>query len=289
MKNIAITGTSGNLGNKLISFLIEQSWCDKIISIDKIKTQKNTSKKIDNHQIDLLQVNEKILLKILEGVDTFIHLSCQNPFPNASWEDSYLSFEMTHKIFSILNKTSISKFIYSSSNHVMGGYKDSPLREQLKSPYTLTTSIQPSPGTIWTNSTGVIDSTPYAVSKLMCERLFYNNFINPKLKTIIIRIGWCQQGINNPKTIDLDWTGLKITNKSKKDNINLKWFQDMWLSNRDFNQLFEQSIVSDLSIKNYNVLTINGMSNNQDMFWDITNAQNEISYFPKDNVREWLK
>ena len=45
MKNIAITGTSGNLGNKLISFLIEQSWCDKIISIDKIKTQENTNRR----------------------------------------------------------------------------------------------------------------------------------------------------------------------------------------------------------------------------------------------------
>ena len=122
----------------------------------------------------------------------------------------------------------------------------------------------------------------------MCERLFYSNYINSKLKTIIIRIGWCQPGINNPKTIDLDWTDTKFINRSEYDQNNLIWFQNMWLSNYDYNHLFEQSITTDLSKKNYNVLIINGMSNNENMLWDISNAKNEIFYNPKDDVNEWL-
>ena len=288
MKTIAITGSNGNLGTKLTSFLVEKEWCKKIIAIDKIKSNKKLHHKINEFVLDLIKVNDNNLIEILKGVDTFIHLSCQNPFPDATWEDSYLSFDMTLKIFNILNNTSITKFIYTSSNHVMGGYKDSPLNEQLSSLNPLTTSLTPSPGTIWNNSKGVVNSTPYAVSKLMCERLFHNNFINSKLKTIIIRIGWCQTGINNPQTIDIDWTKSKFVIRSESDKKNLKWFQQMWLSNNDYNHLFEQSITTDLSNKNYNVLTINGMSNNKNMLWDILNAKNEIYYNPKDDVNKWL-
>ena len=43
-----------------------------------------------------------------------------------------------------------------------------------------------------------------------------------------------------------------------------------------------------LSKKNYNVLTINGMSKNKNMLWDILNAKNEIYYNPKDDVYKWL-
>ena len=288
MKTIAITGSSGNLGTKLTSFIVGKKWCKKIIAIDKRISKRTTHQKINEFELDLIKVNENSLIEILKDVDTFIHLSCQNPFPDATWEDSYLSFDMTLKILSILNNTPIKKFIYTSSNHVMGGYKDSPLYEQLSSLNPLTTSLIPSPGTIWNNSKGVVDSTPYAVSKLMCERLFYSNYINSKLKTIIIRIGWCQPGINNPKTIDLDWTDTKFINRSEYDQNNLKWFQNMWLSNNDYNHLFEQSIITDLSKKNYNVLIINGMSNNENMLWDISNAKNEIFYNPKDDVNEWL-
>ena len=113
MKTIAITGSNGNLGTKLISFLVEKTWCEKIIAIDKKISKNKLHQKINKFEIDLIKVNENNLIEILKGVDTFILLSCLNPFPDATWEDSYLSFDMTLKIFSILNNTSITKFIYT--------------------------------------------------------------------------------------------------------------------------------------------------------------------------------
>jgi nucleoside-diphosphate-sugar epimerase len=68
-----------------------------------------------------------VLLDALAGVDAVIHLAAQNPYPDASWEDASASFDMTAKLVDTCAKASVSRLVFASSNHVMGGYKDTPV------------------------------------------------------------------------------------------------------------------------------------------------------------------
>jgi nucleoside-diphosphate-sugar epimerase len=68
-----------------------------------------------------------VLLDALAGVDAVIHLAAQNPNPDASWEDASASFDMTAKLVDTCAKASVSRLVFASSNHVMGGYKDTPV------------------------------------------------------------------------------------------------------------------------------------------------------------------
>jgi NAD dependent epimerase/dehydratase family len=72
-----------------------------------------------------------MLLDALAGVDAVIHLAAQNPYPDASWEDASASFDMTAKLVDTCAKASVSRLVFASSNHVMGGYKDTPVAPRM--------------------------------------------------------------------------------------------------------------------------------------------------------------
>jgi nucleoside-diphosphate-sugar epimerase len=109
-----------------------------------------------------------MLLDALAGVDAVIHLAAQNPYPDASWEDASASFDMTAKLVDTCAKASVSRLVFASSNHVMGGYKDTPVAP---SDGGLSTDLPPLVGTRVGTSEGLIDSTAYAAAKLMGERV----------------------------------------------------------------------------------------------------------------------
>lgn len=50
-----------------------------------------------------------------------------------------------------------------------------------------------------------------------------------------------------------------------------------WFSHRDLSQLVKKSLLSDIGFGIYY-----GVSNNKGMFWDISNAKEEIGYEPRD-------
>jgi hypothetical protein len=53
----------------------------------------------------------------------------------------------------------------------------------------------------------------------------------------------------------------------------------IWLSHRDLAQLVKKSILSDIGFAVYY-----GVSDNKGMFWDISNAEEEIGYKPQDDA-----
>jgi hypothetical protein len=62
----------------------------------------------------------------------------------------------------------VSRLVFASSNHVMGGYKDTPVA---LSDRELTTDLPPLVGTLVKTSEGLIDYKAYAAAKLMGERV----------------------------------------------------------------------------------------------------------------------
>ena len=159
------------------------------------------------------------LLDALAGVDAVIHLAAHNPYPDASWEDASASFDMTAKLVDACAKASVSRFVFASSNHVMGGYKDTPVA---LSDGDLSTDLPPLVGTRVRTSEGLIDSTAYAAAKLMGERVVAAKAEAGAFSAISLRIGWLQPGENIPQTIsaannrELDWSGRRESNPRMK-------------------------------------------------------------------------
>ena len=78
------------------------------------------------------------------------------------------SFDMTAKLGEACTKANVSRLVFASSNHVMGGYKDTPVA---LSDGGLPTDLPPLVGTLVKTSEGLIDFTAYAAAKLMGERV----------------------------------------------------------------------------------------------------------------------
>ena len=171
------------------------------------------------------------LLDALAGMDAVIHLAAQNPYPDASWEDASASFDMTAKLVDACAEASLSRLVFASSNHVMGGYKDTPVA---LSDGGLSTDLPPLVGTLVKTSEGLINSTAYAAAKLMGERVVAVKAETGAFSAVLLRIGWCQPGENTPQTISAAGTpksSLFETDPGRDHD--LRWFKAMWLSNGD--------------------------------------------------------
>ena len=122
---VAITGANGNLGRKLIAALLAAPDIAAIHAIDRDMTGLSADEaRLFPIQADLRGPG---LPDALAGIDAVIHLAAQNPYPDASWEDASASFDMTAKLVDACANASVSRVVFASSNHVMGGYKDTPV------------------------------------------------------------------------------------------------------------------------------------------------------------------
>jgi len=122
---IAITGANGNLGRKLIAAFLAAPDIAAIHAIDRdVAGLSPHDPRLSPIQADL---RGPALLDALAGMDAVIHLAAQNPYPDASWEDASASFDMTAKLVDACAEASLSRLVFASSNHVMGGYKDTPV------------------------------------------------------------------------------------------------------------------------------------------------------------------
>ena len=120
-------------------------------------------------QADLANHQDGRWTEALKNSDVIVHLAAQNPYPTASWEDAVASFDMTLNLLGAAGKAGVSRFVFISSNHVMGGYKDAM---PVIPPGDLTEALPPRPGARTRDAEGHVNDRPaYAAHKLMGERL----------------------------------------------------------------------------------------------------------------------
>ena len=118
---IVITGGLGNLGSKLCRHLLSGDTPPKVILLEH-PAYINTSKPPPHPDAiivpsDLGSPNLTELEILLKGVDTVIHFSAVNPYPNANWDESAQSMDHTFNIFQMDGRTGILwKFWVSSAS-----------------------------------------------------------------------------------------------------------------------------------------------------------------------------
>ncbi|HEY1721382.1 MAG TPA: NAD(P)-dependent oxidoreductase [Magnetospirillaceae bacterium] len=294
-RKVLITGALGNLGRKLIDHLLTLPWCESIVGVDIAGDAAPFAKHDRRVQIvfgDPRDWNDRRWKDALSGVEGIAHFAAQRPYEDADWIDVSVSIDITANLLEASAAAGVRRFVFATSNHVMGGYKDAPLANTIGRG-TLTTALMPAPGTKVRVGDRASDSTPYATTKLMGERLCRAKALatNGKLTTVATRIGWCQPGANEPRTMNLSGTpSADAPPPANADEArDLKWFRSMWLSNRDFLNLFERALVADPAGWPEPGITVNGMSANKDMPWDIETTKRLIGYQPKDDVWSHVK
>lgn len=201
-----------------------------------------------NYKADISNYEEldKVFLKI-GPIHSVIHLAA-DPREGADWK-SVLKNNIigTRNVYECARKHGIRKVIFASSNHVTGAYEGFPPalhKQENPSKISINHPLRP--------------DSDYGSSKVFGEAVARQYFELYGIKSICLRLGSVLR--------DDDPT---------RDERDMK----IWLSHRDLIQLVRKSLLSDIGFGIYY-----GVSNNKGMFWDISNAKEEIGYEPRDDA-----
>ncbi len=182
---VVITGAGGNLGGKLIAHLQSAQWCSAISGIDPKPL--TDSGKFRAVSADLRDPHDRRWIEPVQQADAVVHFAAQNPEPDSNWVEATQSIDMTMNLLQWAGQTPC-RFVFASSNHVMGGYKDTPLPPGQQ----LTWDTPPRPGTRFFDGYDYRTPTAYGASKLMGERAVAVRCAASLLTGVNVRIGWVQ-------------------------------------------------------------------------------------------------
>jgi uronate dehydrogenase len=251
VRTVLITGASGNLGAKLRHHL-EGRYDLRLLDRDPRGDPSVRAADLAVWSADWAGQ--------FQGADAVVHLAA-DPTAQRAWPDLIApNVDAVVHAFQAAVQGGVRRFVYASSNHVMGGYSDDP------EPARITAQTPPRPGTRYVVDGEPRDSTPYASAKLFGERLGKCLAAVHALEVVAVRIGWVRPGDNRPEDVPQDRG---------------PWFRLMWLSNRDFCQLMERCLVAELPER---FVVVNGMSDNAGMRWDIEQTRRLLGYQPEDDV-----
>jgi NAD+ dependent glucose-6-phosphate dehydrogenase len=236
-RTVLITGACGNIGRKL-----RAAWADTydMVLIDRVAPPDDP----DVITADLAILDDDWITHF-HGVDTVVHLAANgNEF--ASWDELIgPNLDALANVFNAAALAGVERLIFASSNHVMGEYQglgDGPITAEMP----------------------VMPDGPYAVTKLVGERLGMSLARAFDMTVIALRLGWIQEGKNRPETLPHEWSRM------------------MWLSNADLVRLFDCAVEAEIEDRSY--LVVNGMSRNHGMRWDLSDAAELLGYLPKDDA-----
>lgn len=188
------------------------------------------------------------VLASFSNVECIIHLAADHRV-DASWE-SILNNNIigTRNIYEAARNVGVKRIIFASSNHTTGGYEGIPPilhKSKTKKVITVLDPVRP--------------DSDYGSSKVYGEAVARQYFELYKIESICLRIGSLLKDDDPTKDI-----------RHRKT----------WLSHRDLTDLIAKSIEA-TSVK-FGIYY--GISANSDRFWDISEAQKELGYDPKDDA-----
>jgi nucleoside-diphosphate-sugar epimerase len=303
LDTIVVTGALGNTGWKLVCHLAGHSGAERLVGIDiepPNREHYETLERLARERPDpgpLVELREADLTdwgdaRWRDGVAearALVHLSAQNPRPEASWADAAASLDMTANLVAAASDSErLHRFVFASSSHVMGRYKD----DADVGPSELGTDREPAPGTVWRAGSRLMDSTPYAAQKLagerMCRTLAHRSA--GRCTVVSLRIGWVQVGPNLPETLSAAGTpGMDPVRGSEADSDPEvgraeRWFRELWLSNPDFVRLMDRALEADGAEWPAGFVIVNGMSGNRGMRWSLEEARRWLQWEPGDGI-----
>jgi nucleoside-diphosphate-sugar epimerase len=249
-RSVLITGAAGNLGKKLRRRLEGRH---ELRLLDREPRGDDTIVRADLSRWDPAWV------RLFAGVDTVFHFAADSA-ADVSWPDLIPpNIDGLIHAYEAAAQGGVRRFVYASSNHVMGGYQEVP-------DVLITPELPPRPGTRYVLGNVPKDSTPYGSAKLFGERLGKVYAEVRGLSVIAVRFGWIWHGDNTPAGLPPD-----------RDD----WFRMKWLSDRDFCTLMECCLDADPDLR---FAVVHGMSANTGMRWDIGATKRLLGYEPRDDV-----
>ncbi|MDE0140511.1 MAG: NAD(P)-dependent oxidoreductase [Caldilineaceae bacterium] len=306
-RSVAVTGGLGNLGTKLMLHLARTSPCTRLVGLDvrapsseQLKALQDAAAQnttgsapaIELLECDLTDLHDRRWRDALQRVQAVVHFAALNPYPDASWDDAAVSIDMTLNVaLAAAESPAVERFVFATSNHVMGRYKDNPLAATV-GPGRLTPESPLGVGTVWAETDPPLDATAYSTTKMVGERIcrVLGTHSSGSTTFVSARIGWCQPGANRPETLDATGDpGIQIGGaETHPDPEGYRraenWFRLMWLSNRDFVHLFDRAINADAGAWPAPAIVVNGMSDNTGMAWSLDEARRYLGYQPSDDV-----
>jgi nucleoside-diphosphate-sugar epimerase len=181
------------------------------------------------------------------AIEYVIHLAA-NPRVDGDW-DSILRNNIigTYNTYECARRHGVRKVVFASSNHATGAYEGLPrvLHKQAEPrKVNITDPVRP--------------DGHYGTSKVFGEAVARQYYELHGLQSICLRIG-----------------SVLPDDDPTRDERCMK----TWLSHRDLVQLVRKSLLSDVGFGVYY-----GVSKNKGMFWDISNAEQELGYEPQDDA-----
>ncbi len=197
---------------------------------------------------DITQENEiAAVFDRIPGLRYVIHLA-GDARVDADWQSAYrVNIGGTKNVYAAAQRHGVQRVVYASSNHVTGAYEGFPPGLHTKAVTTMISIRDP-----------IRPDGFYGVSKAAGEalaRMYYELY---GLESVCLRIGSVNDNddpTGNPRA------------------------RSTWLSHRDLVQLVKRSLQADVKFGIYY-----GVSNNQRRFWDISDAERELSYHPEDDA-----
>ncbi|MGC3966563.1 MAG: NAD(P)-dependent oxidoreductase [Pirellulales bacterium] len=249
-RRVLITGAAGNLGDKLRRHL-EGRYELRLLDRDARGDSQITA-------VDLSRPDSS-LPALFAGVDAVVHLAA-DPIAYHDWDELLApNVDALCNTYEAAAQAGVRRFVYASSNHVMGGYQDVPS-------VTITEDLPPRPGTRYTADGRPRESSAYAAAKLFGERLGRTYATLRGMEVVAVRIGWVWRGANRAEDLP----------EERGD-----WFRQIWLSNRDFVRLTEACLTAELPEP---FVIVNGMSRNVGGRWSLDVAQRVFGCEPLDGI-----
>jgi nucleoside-diphosphate-sugar epimerase len=245
---VIVTGSTGNLGMKAVAALSRlDGW--EVLRIGRNSTQDRGVVPAD------LTRYESTWARHFVGAEAVLHLAA-DPKPVAGWDSiTQLNIDLALNVFRAAEEGQVRRFVFASSNWVLGGYRFRP--------EALVAALPPMP------------INPYGVSKLFLERYGLAVAARTGMSVLLLRIGYCQPGENRP--------GSHMAFG--------RWGQEMWLGNRDWDQAVRKSVASPYE----GAAILNIVSRNAGMRWGLDEAARVIGYEPEErhtpalNFGGWIK
>lgn len=234
-KRVLVTGATGNLGRKAVAALsLIEGW--QVIQIDK-----NVRGDPAVIAADLAHYDES-WARHFADVDAVLHLAA-TPHHSGGWDSILpLNIDLALNVLRAAEAGGAGRFIFASSNWVLGGYRFRHER--------LDASLPPHP------------VNPYGSCKLFIERCGMASAAHNGMAFLSLRIGYCQPDENRP--------GAHMGYG--------RWGQEMWLGNRDW----EQAAVKAVTAPFQGSAVINIVSRNDGMRWDLDAGRAALGYEPQE-------
>lgn len=288
-RSVLVTGAGGNLGSRTVARLVERDWCERVYCLDVHPMQGGVfdSPKCETIVTDLADPFEPAWQRAAAAAEAIAHFAVRNPLPDATWDETVAALDMTANLLERANPAGC-RFVFASSNHTMGGYKDRDWTG-----LSLSARTPPLPGTRFFVGGAYHQPNMYGGSKLTTERLLRAKAIasGGTFTGVALRIGWCLPGDNDdPHRIDTvgggtvsGGTGNEVQPAAEQAR-DLLWFRGMWLSHRDFQNQMEAALTADAAAWPAPAIVVNAVSANRHSLWDMEDAKTLLGHVPQDDV-----